>query len=869
MIAEIQIEYSLWQDPLNFCLPFSQYLCQIADKMCDKNCENLIDLSLEDEKGNSETQRLVIVEKDVVAEVKDTKNPFDVVFASPLSFEDGRLGNDPFDDILRQADERNDPFEMLEREARLKAKQLIKHPPVEGNLVFLDNMYSKVDPPINSEIESPSMALSEILFPENVACGSSSVDSDSATGSSAETSENTKLKKTSEYRKRLLKSTLSKAMCNSPVTKKLSLDEQELLGTPTSFNLSKSSQFGEPLLSAESPLKLIDDDIISDEPGKRMNAEQLFEADLEMLKIPILDELPSLEKENVDKIDDLIDTDMVNAKGFNGLPDLEAIKEKLKIKRGENVACQQNINSLIFDLKSLIINEGVTDEDKKRKAADILETLSSALSHSHETEEHKDSTGIVEPIISPMQRQGTFDIELQKNSEKDEQPLINEMHDSMVSCSATYNEETKEGRAALKLPEIAPLSPPPLPKAASTSTQLSKQNDINVNDVVEQISKLLEQSNNEANLQNNHNPTFILVMNTPRAQKVDSASSEGASFRDLSPDCVVNSNGPRRRAQSLSLSDQVKIVKLPLKSRTPDSKQSGELAPVNTTPPIKDEELKGVKTPARIMRRNSFSSNTSRTTDTAFLRPIPRSDGKSNNYVRRTQPLETHPESIQQQQQPIVKPILISKHSMPKFKPVLRKRSKSNAESIMKSSAPLKATLPVKKIAPLTKPNIIITPDQSIKSQMSQSSLRANGSVHLTPKPMGASVSSIGHPKASSTPTVLVSPIKRNASATKVRNTRLSIIPNSKSSTLSINSDMTALRRRTISEFKAKSPHKPKVSGASSSSSRPSMGAPRLPIVKPINKTTSTGTISKTTNRAGSRASVSGALSRNKENKRP
>uniref|UniRef100_A0A1B0FM47 Uncharacterized protein n=1 Tax=Glossina morsitans morsitans TaxID=37546 RepID=A0A1B0FM47_GLOMM len=837
--------------------------------MCDINCENLIDLSLEDEKGNSETQSFAIVVKEVAAEDKVTKNPFDVVFASPLSFEDGRHGNDPFDDMLKQADEQNDPFEMLEREARLKAKQLIKHPPVEGNLLFLDNMYSEADPPINTETESPSIALSDKLLSDNVACGSSSIDSDSATGSSAETSESAKLKKSSEYRKRLLKSTLSKAMCNSPVTKKLSLDEQELLGTPTSFNLSKSSQFGEPLLSAESPLKLIDDDIISDEPGKRMNAEQLFEADLEMLKIPILDELPSLEKANADKIDNIIDADMDSAKGLNGLPDLETIKEKLKIRRGENMACQQNINSLIFDLKSLIINEGVTDEDKKRKAADILETLSSALSHSHEADEHKDSSGIAEPILSPMQRQGTFDIELQKNNEKDEQPLISEMADCMVSSSATYNEETKEERAALKLPEIAPLSPPPLSEAVSATTQLSKQNDINVNDVVEQISKLLEQSNNEANLQNSHNPTFILVMNTPRAPKVGSAASDAVSFHDLSPDCDVNSNGPRRRAQSLSLRDQVKIVKLPLKSRTPDSKQSGGLCAINTTPPIKDEEPKDVKTPARIMRRNSFSSNTSRMPETPFLRPTPRSDGKSHNYVRRTQALETHREGIQQQQQPIVKPILIPKHSMPKFKPVLRKRSKSNAESIMKSSAPLKATLPVKKIAPLTKPNVIITPDQSLKSQMNQSSLHANGSMHLTPKPMGPSVSSIGHPKASSTPTVLVSPIKPNASATKLRNTRLSILPNSKSSTLSTNSDMTALRRRTISEFKAKSPHRPKVSGVSSSSSRPSMGVPRLPIVKPSNKATSTGTISKTTNRPGSRASVSGVLSRNKENKRP
>uniref|UniRef100_A0A1B0AJ02 Uncharacterized protein n=1 Tax=Glossina pallidipes TaxID=7398 RepID=A0A1B0AJ02_GLOPL len=837
--------------------------------MCDIDCENLIDLSLEDEKGNSETQSFAIVAKEVAAEDKVTKNPFDVLFASPLSFEDGRHGNDPFDDMLKQADAQNDPFEMLEREARLKAKQLIKHPPVEGNLMFLDNMSSKADPAINSETESPSIALSEILLSDNVVCGSSSIDSDSATGSSAETSESTKLKKSSEYRKRLLKSTLSKAMCNSPVTKKLSLDEQELLGTPTSFSLSKSSQFGEPLLSAESPLKLIDDDIISDEPGKRMNAEQLFEADLEMLKIPILDELPPLEKGNADKIDNITDADMDGAKGLNGLPDLEAIKEKLKIRRGENMACQQNINSLIFDLKSLIINEGVTDEDKKRKAADILETLSSALSHSHEPEEHKDSLGIAEPILSPMQRQGTFDIELQKNKEKDEQPLIGEMPDSMVSSSATYNEETKVERAALKLPEIAPLSPPPLPEAVSATTQLSKQNDIDVHDVVEQISKLLEQSNNEANLQNNHNPTFILVMNTPRAPKVGSAPSDAVSFHDLSPDYDVNSNGPRRRAQSLSLRDQVKIVKLPLKSRTPDSKQSGGLSAVNTTPPIKDEEPRDVKTPARIMRRNSFSSNTSRTSDTPFLRPTPRSDGKSHNYVRRTQALETHREGIQQQQQPIVKPILISKHSMPKFKPVLRKRSKSNAESIMKSSAPLKATLPVKKIAPLTKPNVIITPDQSLKSPMDQSSLHANGSVHLTPKPMGPSVSSIGHPKASSTPTVLVSPIKPSASATKLRNTRLSILPNSKSSTLSVNSDMTALRRRTISEFKAKSPHRPKVSGVSSSSSRPSMGAPRLPIVKPSNKATSTGTISKTTNRPGARASVSGVLSRNKENKRP
>ncbi|XP_065364487.1 M-phase inducer phosphatase [Calliphora vicina] len=895
--------------------------------MTHLNC-NLIDLSLEDDIPCSNT---IQIKTENATQPSEATNE-GPLFISPTWRKRDSLDNNPFDCVHKLAHRIDDPFDIVEKEVFLKAQQALKPPPPEvklGNLLSLsdDNLLEEEQMPDTPNLaaekfnkfysqeldqESPPVMFNEKLLPDSV----SGADTDSNPNSSAETTASAKLKKNMKYRKRLLKLSISNAAFSSPMGRKSSLEFEDSMGTPVSSTLSRAAEFGEHLLSAESPLKLVDedDDLLTQEQHDFIDSEKIFEADLEMLKIPILNELPSpaVEQTSINMTPN--SPNVVNsATSFeNALPKLEAIKAKLKAKREEvNNNHQLEISSLIDSLKSLI-SGGETDKCKKQQAGELLESLSSALK-SADPDETLKHTDMLSVAPQPIKRQGTFDIELQDNEEAElnSQPLVQEMPNCMVSSSATYDGETADEKQDLNLPEIAPLSPPTSPSHYQHSNNNNTENHLqpDVNDIMEQLSKLL--INNSAGNQSNNpsNPTFIVVMNTNQLnhsninnshQNFVDAKQRSAlvasylenSLNDGSPDLTKVNPMARRRSQSLSIHDKVKIVQLPLQPPTPRSiqlqqrVQMDDSPPVTTTPPSGDKETPEFKTPARRIRCNSYSSGTPYTAQVGVRRTGFGSDNKNPPNMRRTQTLDTHHEG---QQQAIVRPMSMPSNNLPTFKPDLKKKPKHNTESIIKSG-PLKATIPVKKVAPMLKTSPP-TPDNNTRtSKHHNTSLQSQSKlsrVPTTPLPAKGSCNlGVGYPNACSTPAGFTSPLKRTTGpVNKPRYSYMSATPNPKSSSSNAASS-TGLKRRTLTEFKAKSPLKPRVSSvglaaaaaAVSSSSRTSSGSTRLStsagarISKtPVKATTSNTATVKPTSRLSTRTSVGGsALStRNKENKRP
>lgn len=151
---------------------------------------------------------------------------------------------------------------------------------------------------------------------------------------------------------------------------------------------------------------------------------------------------------------------------------------------------------------------------------------------------------------------------------------------------------------------------------------------------------------------------------------------------------------------------------------------------------------------------------------------------------------------------------------MSAFKPDLKKKCKQSTESIIKSSGPLKATMPMKKYAPTLKTSPP-TPDAS-KTSSSLHTQQKNGRLPSTPRTVKDSsallVPGVGYPNACSTPAAITTPLKHTrGSISKPRYSYMSTTPNgAKSVSTSVGS--ASLKRRTINEFKAKSPLRPRVS---------------------------------------------------------
>lgn len=636
--------------------------------MCDIDCANLIDLSLEENNAppqKTDENTLIPSSNESLLQQQGLLH-----FISPPRKERQSLDNNPFDCVQKLANCQDDPFDIVEREACFKAR-LCAQPLVEvklGNLLSLsdENLASsnymetagndgckKKLKNFDLESESPPVTMIEKTTVDGMD-SYSGTDTDSTPGNSAELSSTSKLKKSMEYRKRLLKlSVTNSAAFNSPVARRSSLDEgSDPMGTPVASTLMKSTFLCEYSLAAESPLKFVDDDIMSEEPPPSLEAEKNFEADLEMLKIPMLSELQSPLTQNMSPVlgdkSDVSDHENNTPINKSKILDLEAIKTRLKARKEETInnnnnSHQQDINSLICDLKSLINSDDMINSGKQMHVSSLLESLSSALNTSKSEESRIQSPPQICPSLQPqtIKRQGTFDMELQETNRSDEelakQPLVSEMPNCMVSSSATYDGETAEDKQDLNLPEIDPPSPPQSSNGGETS-EITLQHD--VNDIVEQLSKLLIHNNSaDGNQTVQPNPTFIVVMNTtpmphhnnsvsviaPTAKQnaaMMSSYLENSSLDD-SPELHSSTTATRRRSQSLSLHDKVKIVQLPLQPPTPKTLQrqhsmtmdDDSSSLVTTTPPPKDTattdfKTPEFKTPGRMMRRNSYSSGT-------------------------------------------------------------------------------------------------------------------------------------------------------------------------------------------------------------------------------------------------------------------
>lgn len=249
--------------------------------MSDTECENLINLSLDEDcdTGSTTTKNMLKLVNNCISVGKQ--------FFSPLrrGNEDKRFEENFFNfEEQQQAEVENDPFEMMEKEAQLKARQLDKNS-FEGNLLLSGFIVPMLYLPFRlSKENSSTNIVSNLSFHGMSLSSPSCVKND--------------------------------------------------LKVESTVKFFSSPQFNEPSLSAESPLKFVDDGIMSEEQANSKNAEKLFQADIEMLTIPILGELDAVEKRKFIENED--DTIGERARTIcNGLTSLNALKAKLQFKSKE------------------------------------------------------------------------------------------------------------------------------------------------------------------------------------------------------------------------------------------------------------------------------------------------------------------------------------------------------------------------------------------------------------------------------------------------------------------------------------------------------------------------------------------------------
>ncbi|XP_037932784.1 uncharacterized protein LOC119667552 [Teleopsis dalmanni] len=664
--------------------------------------------------------------------------------------------NNPFDHAQKLARRLDDPFEIVEKEACMKARNsILTNAEVKmGKLLSLsddnllddddadaDDMGKKANKCRNflhfsDEINSPDSTCTQIAS----STPNQNVENSSDTASSAESNKNArKNKKYLDQRKRLLKYSLTNSTSTTPVSHKENSDQLENKNSDSHFTaaLNKAAKSCE-MIFTESPLKFVDD-LMFEEPPNLIDSEKDFEADLEMLQIPMLSQLPSPAKVSDLPIIEsarLIKPQISPDTSVHG--DIETIRKKLKATHGDDADKEQDITKLIQDLKKVISNSNDVDEQKKSEVNMLLETLrgtwTSDKNDLKPAKEEKDtSIGFSAP---PLKRQGTFDMEVEQslNSIKNDDSTntdnniympsgkVMQEHvrppqpipDIMINSSGTFDGETSDEKRDLFLPEVDPLYP---------STHSSPaQSDIS--DLLEQLGKVLGNqlalSDDSGNASNGNvgaaaiNPTFIVVMNTPQT-----------NMQELSPGAVKT----RRRSQSLSLHDKIKVLQIPMQTAVPVI--NNQLSP--TTP-----DSVGFKTPTRMRaRRNSYSSGTPHTPlNTVNDRRkscVSDTITKITNNLRTPQRLETHHET-----QPKVMINPMPQCNMFAYKPDLKKKPKPgiSSGSIMKSNVPLKATIPVKKVAPMLKP--------SPPGTMANSKHNLNSSIQFLNKP--------GKPSHTSTP---------------------------------------------------------------------------------------------------------------------
>ncbi|XP_055910422.1 uncharacterized protein LOC129944783 [Eupeodes corollae] len=648
--------------------------------------------------------------------------------------------------------------------------------------------------------------------------------------------------KPADARKRLLKLSLSNSTSNSPLCRRPFDDDNS---SPLSSVFSEAENLADHFASRcgfDSGKSFDDscDDLMSIKPNW-IDSETDIDSDLEMMKIPILQEIksPIVNKKATtswEKIEEIPEPILKKPISANNSPDLEALKEKVQQHKAEKNN-NNEIKSLIENLK-LVIKDCANDA-KKSEANNLLECLSNLMND-------KNGSGTIEktdtltPPPQPIVRQGTFDMELKENEcadgeGKEEEP----QHQSEEDAHTDQNIST--GTHSVH------------------SVQSPEADQAQVSDIVEQIGRLLGNQNVnvvQASLSTNTsngaiNPTYIVVMNTPLPTKQRPSIDAMDYQNDGSPD-LAHSQG-RRRSQSLSIHDKEKSANL--------------LVPPS---PLRND----CKTPMRapMIRRNSFSSSNSCTPIVQNNRRsvygagfggcgggggsnnLEAASSKQSHLQRRSMALETHHEKQQnapQQQQPPIGGASGISFNAKKLK------FKQSTESIFKANGPMKATIPVKKVAPM----IVMT---NADSPTEETATRFKS---VTSTPNVQNNPSKYYPNACSTPMIEASPIKRSG-LTKSRYSFVAATPTPKHSSLAPSTSQA--RRRTMNEMRSpkKVGDKPSTSGIMKPGTVKTVKLPQN-FSKTLNKmapASSKGVLRLT---KPSPPSAGGAVDKNKENKLP
>ncbi|XP_067637727.1 uncharacterized protein [Eurosta solidaginis] len=668
--------------------------------------------------------------------------------------------------------------------------------------------------------ESPPVSMSLKSTPDTC---SPPIESEESSTNSVE-GYSAKMRKALGNRQRLLKLSIANSTFNSPLSRRTRNSDS---GFSTVF--TAAAHFSDHMLATESPLKLVEDDMTEKQP-KIVDTEKDFEADLKMLSIPMLRKLPSPVPQDISMPTIEIDNKATPPQ-YMTPPDLWDIREKLRAKRMET-GKDRNVVSLIDNLKALLCGTDTVDEYKKEQANTLLQKLSVALNTEGAQDEHcdtqqnnGDNTESITKVPQTIVRQGTFDMELKPTENENCEvtsgihALVNEdisrmthslqstqslsppkdIPEAMLKSSATYDSEPIAEREVLLLPHVENISPITSPQNTKSPVSLNEAATTNpdINDIIEQISKLFEQHQIATQTPNNDgtnslkeltgsnasqtsticNPTFIVVMPTNNIQsnmKQNVSSICGDFFADKNNDLSM-----RRRSQSLSLHDKIKIVQLPIRSKalvagTDSSSLAANVMPQNSTATME------IKTPIRTQRRNSFSLGTPHTSLTSLqhgtgitnTRRLPNTAIHSRYSLG---PSKTH-ERETQLHQAVVHPIPRAAN-LNAFKPDLKKRSKQQTAktSVMTSKAPLKAVMPIKKVAPLLTATLA-TPERplgNIRSQFHKASmetsmhlLTSSGKISNTSTPMSTARNSEQMSGAYSTPAVNISTNSARSSGT-------------------------------------------------------------------------------------------------------
>lgn len=662
-----------------------------------------------------------------------------------------------------------------------------------------------------------------------------------------------KSQKPSDARKRLLKLSLSNSTSNSPLCRRPIDDDNS---SPLSSVFSEAENLADHFASRcgfDSGKSFDDscDDLMAIKPNW-IDSETDIDSDLEMMKIPILQEIPSpivqqkampwTQKENkaIDE-NSIPTTKHVNT---NNSPDLESLREKVQQHKAEKKN-NQDILTIIDSLKKVIKDCG--NDAKKAEVNGLLESLSNLVNDKNSNgSNEKLNTQTPPPKIDiitsppkmdtltpppqPIVRQGTFDMESKENSKSEDNNKQEEENPTQQSEHQPDDEVQIDQNISTGTHSVH-------------SVQSPEPDQSQVSDIVEQIGRLLGNQNVnvvQANLGTNNtsgtiNPTYIVVMNTPLPAKQRPSIVPMDSYpNDGSPE--LNHSQVRRRSQSLSIHDKEKHFTIPV----PPS-------PLH----ICD------KTPGRgpMLRRNSFSSTNPTTPKVQLTRRSVYGSTNANDVTskqgqinqRKSMALETHHEK---QQPPGLNTASVGAFNAKKLK------FKQSTESIVKTNGPMKATIPVKKVAPM-----IVTTNVDSPTEEQPNRFRS-----VTSTPNVQQNSSKYYPSACSTPMIEASPIKRTGGAVRSRYSFIPSTPTPKQGSLAPSTSQA--RRRTMNEMR--SPKKLTDRPSSLGITKPgAIKTVKLPqnFSKTLNKmapTTSKGVL-----RLSKPSPPSAAADKNKENKLP